>query len=303
MWIIKSISVLIPLICVTGIHADVSHLKNLDQVKNEKIPVPLLTNDLPVPSVQPLELPKTHKVSEDQEEKYVVATAVPEVDTVEDVPEAVKDDIPEKSHLPIVLPVPTSSGIGRSLNLAQVDPGFSRPIISSLPNFPLGRSLNLPYFNQQYQFRHVILPENEYLPPAQQSLQQNELENEYLPPNNDYLPPQARNQISNKLPLEDVESDKLKVEPKEEEVVTELPVVVETTEQEEIKVDESEAKVKTAEYKDEVEASDSVVVTKQGTAGHDELIVVHKQQVPQKLEIIPSSGYFYPRPRTLFLYK
>lgn len=289
MWI----SIFVPLFFVTGIIADVSHLT--DEVKLEKVPVPLFSNEFPVPSVEPLEVPKENEIPKDKEVQVDVVTATSIDVSTEEVVAPVQEDVPPKSHLPILLPVPA----GRSLNLGEVDPGFSRPIITNFPSFPLsGRSLVqnpifLPYFNQQYQQRYVVLPANDYLPPAQQILVNNELQNEYLPPDNEYLPPQARHQITNKLPNE---SDKLlKEEPKEEEVVTETPVLLETTE--EIK----ETVTEVNEYKDE--ASDSVIVTKQGTAEEDEVVVVHQQKVPEKIEIIPSSGYFYPRPRVLFLYR
>lgn len=292
MWIIKSISVIIPLVCVYGIIADVSHLKNLDQIKNEKIPVQLVSNELQVPSVVPLELPKTNK-----EQAYVdvVTTVVPEVITVEtqheDIPELVNVEITEKAH------VATASG--RSLNLAEVDPGFSRPIFNTLPNFRFGPGLNLadPVFlanfnNHQYKFRFVALPDNEYLPPVE-SLAENKLENEYLPPDNQYLPPQAENQESNSI--ENVQSDKFTVE---QEVITEVPVVLETTtEEKEVKTEATVPETKPAQYKEET------VITKHGTTAHKHIVVVHKAQVPEKIEIVPSSGYFYPHPKVLFLYK
>lgn len=52
-----------------------------------------------------------------------------------------------------------------------------------------------------------------------------------------------------------------------------------------------------------IQRTGAFVIGKQGNSIQDEVSVIHHKNAPQKIEIVPSSGYFYPKPKVLFLYR
>lgn len=76
-------------------------------------------------------------------------------------------------------------------------------------------------------------------------------------------------------------------------------VVEEIKQDEEITVEqEPEVPIQTIS-----ETSVPLVIGKHGNTIQDEVSVIHHKSAPQKIEIVPSSGYFYPKPKVLFLYR
>lgn len=76
-------------------------------------------------------------------------------------------------------------------------------------------------------------------------------------------------------------------------------IVEEAKQDEEIIVEhEPEAPIQTIS-----ETSAAHVIGKHGNTIQNEVSVVHHKSAPQKIEIVPSSGYFYPKPKVLFLYR
>lgn len=123
---------------------------------------------------------------------------------------------------------------------------------------------------------------NEYLPP----------DNEYLPPQEveeTYVPPQARNLINE--PVEETpEGRNLIDQPVEQEVVAAVETLapIELTAENTNSIQEKVLKP---------------IVTKKipGSFGKDEIQFNYNPNVPERIEIVPSSGYFYPQPKVLFL--
>lgn len=96
-----------------------------------------------------------------------------------------------------------------------------------------------------------------------------ELVNEYLPPDNEYLPPTA---------------EEVYVPPQARNAINEVDFVALNTNS-----IQSQAR------------PTFITRTIPGAFGKDQIVLTHSQKVPQKIEIVPSSGYFYPQPRALFL--